>query len=47
MSFIFVVSHRQCSLRTVCFIARTDALKTEIEKQLEDVEEDIQKPHGN
>lgn len=47
ISFIFVVLHHQCSLRTVCFIAQTDALKTEIEKQLEDVEEDVQKPHGN
>lgn len=32
---------------SVCFAARASILKAEIEKQLEDVEEDIQKPHGN
>lgn len=29
------------------FAARTSILKAEIEKQLEDVEEDVQKPYGN
>lgn len=31
----------------LCFAARTDILKAEIEKQLEDVEQDVQKPLGN